>query len=411
MIAITEKNLTLNGGCAFADFQLDAYAQLEIKLDIEHAAEIEFVLGEVAEQNKVNREPGGYRIVRIMNKACPAGKSSFAFELPPHKSPYSCTNSVPLPPEAENAPIIPFRYVEINGGTGKATLVRKAIYGEFDDNASDFKSDNAALNRIWEFCKYTMKATAAFGIYIDGERERQPYEGDALINQLGALCCGGSAATARKTIDWLVDKPTHFTEWQLITPILARDYLLYTGDRESCSKWLPALEKQVRQYCVREDNLLHQSDNRHKLGDTSLVVKDLVDWPMTERDNYDLQDVNLVPNCCYYTSLLAMYELSGKESYKTSADAVKNAINEKLVKNNMPVDSLDSHHTAIHSAFYPVYCKVMQLQDNMAEIIRSKGMAAAYTWRSIFWICVLKTAWQTMRSSSCFPTNCAVTTI
>lgn len=377
MITITEKNLTLKGDCAFADFQLDAYAQLEIKLDIEHAAEIELVLGEVAEQNKINREPGGYRIVRSMKKSCPAGKSSFAFELPEHCSPYHYTNSVSLPPEAENNPITPFRYVEINGGTGKATLVRKAIYGEFDDNASDFKSDNPTLNRIWEFCKYTMKATAAFGLYIDGERERQPYEGDALINQLGDLCSGGSAETARKTINWLIETPTHFTEWQLITPILARDYLLYTGDKKSCQKWLPALEKQIRKYCVREDNLLHQPDYMRKLGDTALVIKDLIDWPISERDNYDFQDVNLVPNCCYYASLLAMYEISGKESYKTAADAVKKAINEKLVKNNMPVDSLDSTHTALHSLFYPVYCKVMPLSDNMAEIIRRKGMSCS----------------------------------
>ena len=74
---------------------------------------------------------------------------------------------------------------------------------------------------------------------------------------------------------------------------------------------------------------------------------------------------------------MPMYEISGKKSYQNAADAVKTAINDKLVKNNIPVDSLDSHHTALHSVFYPVYCKVMPLRDNMAEIIRNKDMACS----------------------------------
>ena len=112
MIQVTEKSVSLDGNCAFVDFELDAYSQLDIELELEAPAALDIALGEVASGNRVNREPGGFRIIRTMQKECAAGKSSFAFDLPHHKSPYSNNSSVPLPPEAGNREIVPFRYVK-----------------------------------------------------------------------------------------------------------------------------------------------------------------------------------------------------------------------------------------------------------------------------------------------------------
>ena len=92
MIHITEKHVTLTGGRAAADFDRDAYARLEIEVKLREPAEREIVLGEVRNPDgSVNRTPGGWRIVRVMKRSCPAGTSRFDFDLPPHRSPYSCT--------------------------------------------------------------------------------------------------------------------------------------------------------------------------------------------------------------------------------------------------------------------------------------------------------------------------------
>ena len=374
MIHITEKIVLLDGICTFVDFELDAFSQLDIELELESAATLDIALGEVTSGNRVDRNPGGYRIVRLMSKECPTGKSSFAFDLPRHKSPYANSTSVPLPPEAGNREIVPFRYVEILGGKGKAKLIRKAFYGDFDDNAADFVCDNAQLNRIWQFCKYTMKATSAFGYYIDGERERQPYEGDSLSNLLGDLCCGGSANTAKRTIDWLLKVPTWFNEWQLITAILVRDYLLYSGDHASVRQWLPQLEKHIAKFSLEENNLMRDATPEET---AQRLPRDLIDWPRGERDGYELGKFNLTPNCYYFKAMQVMYELTGKNEYSIAAQKVKNAILKNFRNGEKFIDSIGSSHTALHSLLYPAYFKIADLSENMKNSLIAKGMSCS----------------------------------
>ena len=46
------------------------------------------------------------------------------------------------------------------------------------------KVHNDILNQVWDLCKYSIKATTFNGLYVDGDRERIPYEADAYLNQL-----------------------------------------------------------------------------------------------------------------------------------------------------------------------------------------------------------------------------------
>ena len=48
MIQITEKYLTFENSCIFADFELDAYAQLDVEVELDAPAELDLALGEVA---------------------------------------------------------------------------------------------------------------------------------------------------------------------------------------------------------------------------------------------------------------------------------------------------------------------------------------------------------------------------
>ena len=55
----------------------------------------------------------------------------------------------------------------------------------FDDSASSFDSSNSALNQVWGYPKYSIKAPTFAGVYIDGDRDRTRYEADAYIQALG----------------------------------------------------------------------------------------------------------------------------------------------------------------------------------------------------------------------------------
>jgi len=57
-------------------------------------------------------------------------------------------------------------------------------------------------------CKYTMKATSFTGIYIDGDRERIPYEADAYINQLGHYYTDREYSMGRVSSEYFIKHPT-----------------------------------------------------------------------------------------------------------------------------------------------------------------------------------------------------------
>ncbi len=371
MIHITEKNAAWNNVPALVDFELDAFANLELEVTLEQSAELEIVLGEVrTADGRVNRAPGGFRSVRIMRRHCPAGVSHFRFDMPKHRSPYAHTISVPTPPETDGE-VTPFRYVEISGGTGRATLRRRELYGDFDDAAAHFECDNRRLNELWEFCRYSIKATSGFGKYIDGERERMPYEGDAYINQLGHFCCDADYEIARNTIEHFFEHgdATWPLEWLLLTPQLVRDYLAYSGDTASVAQWCKRLPEKLSARLAGDDGLLRGAE----------PVLELIDWPAGERDDYEFGKVNFVPNCYYYNALLAMAELSGDRTYIEKAAHVRGMLRRLMLKNGRFVDNPESGHTALHSAFFALRFGIAEPaeQPALAALIRAKGMACS----------------------------------
>ena len=114
--------------------------------------------------------------------------------------------------------VVPFRYCEIEGYEAPltpASVVRETVHYPFDETASSFRCSNDTLNQIWELCKYSVRATSFSGIYVDGDRERIPYEADALINQLCHYGVDREYAIARRSHEYLLQHPTWPTEWIL----------------------------------------------------------------------------------------------------------------------------------------------------------------------------------------------------
>lgn len=366
-------------GRSFFDFGKASYGQLEVELTLNGEHLIEVVVGESCSQATILHEHGWrtFIIDRFMAKE---GTNTYKFNIPEFQPAYGNQQSYTPTPAECGGEIAPFRYVEVNHYYGEVKVTRTVWYDDFDDDAAVFESSNAALNKVWDFCKYSIKATNVFGYYIDGDRERRPYEGDAYINQLGHFCCDCSYKTARNTISYFEHYPTWPTEWQLLTPVLARDYYLYSGDRASVDSWLKWLDRTLLDEYETSDGLIAPSGK----------VRDIIDWPVGDRDGYVFGKCNFVPNAYRVGALQAMYELTNKEAYLLKAQKLRSVLRNTMWRNGFPLDSIGADHTALHSAVFALRFGIAEEQEKAAllEFICSKKFACSvYTAQYVLEVC------------------------
>ena len=368
----------------FFDFGNHYFAVLEIEVTVEKEQNIVLAVGEMlSPTGEIERNPGQFKIYQEQTIAVTPGTSYVAMTM---THPGYNGGTLPIEPNA-----VPFRYAEIRGCSGHVKAFQHAYYGEFDDTASEFVCDSENLNRIWEFCKHTVKATTPFGIFIDGNRERQAYEGDTYINQLSYLVCQANAEIARCTIDRLFAFPTWPTEWWLSMIPIIHDYVLYTGDIANLRRWYEPLKKKTLLKAVCENGLLDAATLPQDFAEfpgfgPGERIRDIVDWPMSERDGYEFSNWNLVPNCWQYMALSRMAEISellnekqDSEFYKNAAKRSRQAIRSTMLKNGMFVDNPTSDHTGLHSCIFPVLWNVADESEKTAHLalLQRKGMACS----------------------------------
>ena len=219
-----------------ADFGKDAYSKFKFTATTKKSKTISLHFGEAVSDGRLLRDIGKSSI-RYQSIDVTLSKGTHEYEV---EFPHDQRNSTIVPGREYNPVLVPedigelypFRYCEIEtpAGVSIEDMCREAYHYPFDDNASAFKCSDAVLNEVWDLCKYSIKATSALGIYIDGDRERIPYEADALINQLGHYCTDSEYSLARYSADYLFRNATWPTEWILQAPIMAWNDYMYTGD-------------------------------------------------------------------------------------------------------------------------------------------------------------------------------------
>ena len=370
-------------GIQFFDFGKHAFAVLEIEAVSAVSQELILAVGEVEQNGRINQAPGQSCVYREQKIVIMPGKNYIKMDMfhPGYNS-----STLKIEPNA-----VPFRYAEVRGNVKNLKVFQHAYFGYFDDDSSDFKSSSPVLDQLWEFCKYTMKATTPFGIFIDGNRERQAYEGDTYINQLGYFVCTSDSEIARNTIDRLFTYPTWPTEWRLSMIPIIHDYALYTGDLASVEKWYDRLKKNLLLDGMDEDNLLNAKGLENIPGsfginNVPIQVRDIVDWPEPERDGYEMAEVNLVPNCWFYMALCRMADIAKLLNKTTEADAMlaqaaktRQSIRSKMLKNGLFTDNPKSNHTALHSCIFPVLWNIAENdeKEQILQLMRHKGMACS----------------------------------
>ena len=278
-----------------------------------------------------------------------------------------------MPPEVGE--VLPFRYCEIVGYPGELTAdsIRQIrVHYPFDDNAASFHSSSKVLNDVWSLCKYSMKATSFCGVYVDGDRERIPYEADAYINQLSHYCADREFTLARYSHEYLILHPTWPTEWPLHSVLIAWADYMHTGDIESVEEFYEDLKAKTLMALARDDGLI---STRTGLVTPEILksihsyrLDDIVDWPKGERDGYDFKSINTVVNAMHYKTLVIMKELAaalGKTSdakmFEDRAEKVAMSINSKLFnrQTGLYVDGEGTTHSSLHANMFPLSMDVV----------------------------------------------------
>lgn len=400
----------LSEGHYFIDFGKSFFGTVVLKSKKTQTDSLVIHLGEkLATPESIDRKPGGtIRYQRVVINEIMESES-FPIQLKPDKR-NTKPQAIALPDSF--GVLMPFRYCEIENlhiAIEDFQVYQKAYHYAFNDEASYFKSSDPILDSIYDLCKHTIKATSFTGYYVDGDRERIPYEADAYINQLSHYAVDSVYSVARRTNEYFIDHATWPTEWLLHTVMLFYQDYMYTGDLSSIKKYYDVLKLKTLQDLARTDGLISSSSKKLTpeikilLGfeDHKTKIKDIVDWPMArgetgkkwlpefgERDGYDMVEINTVVNSFFYHNMMLMYEIalvlektSDAKVFHEKAELVKKSVNEKLFDktNGIYTDGEDSDHSSLHANMFPLAFGLVpdEYKKSVVDFIKTRGMACS----------------------------------
>ncbi len=397
-------------GSYFLDFGKAAFATFNLHYQPKQKEILTVRVGEKLDGVQIDRQPGGtIRYQEVQVEVSP-GRENYPISLLPDKR---NTNHLALAMPDSFPVILPFRYAEVEGMTSHLDPTKQeqvAYFNYFDSNTSSFSSSDTVLNRVWDLCKYSMKATTFAGYYVDGDRERIPYEADSYLNQLSHYAVDNEYAIARKTIEYFfVSKPTWPTEWQLhVAMMMYQDYM-YTGNTELIEKYYERLKSKTLMALEVEDGFIsiesenHNNELMSQLGfsDSTQRLKDIVDWPppsknfggfnkpqQGEQDGYVFKRINTVVNGFYYHNMIIMAKFARilqkpdeALDFDLRAARVKKSINEQLYdqKKGYYVDGVGTDHASLHANMILLAFDVVP-ESRMASVVafvKSRGMACS----------------------------------
>lgn len=395
----------LKNGTRFADFGKAAFGQLRLTVNSDVEPEtLVLHLGERIKDGRVDREPFGTCRYRRIELTLQPGTHTYTPEILPD---WRNTHGDAVLMPAYIGEVLPFRYVEIEGlpAETQMELVRLYVHHPVAQYESTFQSSDEILNQVWDLCKYSMEATSFIGYHIDGDRERIPYECDALINQLGWYGTERSYTLSRRSTDYLLDHPTWPTEWILQTVLMAWYDYLYTGDTRLLEARYELLRSHTLSGLLQSNGLVStrvapQSETfLHDIRRTE-PIRDIVDWPQGkgsfglpgsspgEADFFEFTDYNAVVNAYHYKTLTCMQQIAEalgreEESDRWAADAV--AFKERFNKfffdrrSGTYRDGIGSDHSALHSNLFPLAFGLVPERrvPFVAQFLAGKGMACS----------------------------------
>ena len=412
------ETIKLNSTTTFIDFGKASFGQLRVQIDAPKAGLVALVrLGERTANGAVDRHPKGstryweYRLPLL------PGVQTYAIKTRVDKR--NTSGAAFLMPDYVGE-VMPFRYAEVEflpDSGEKQSIVQKettpqlvnvereTVVYPFDASASYFHSDNDALNRVWDLCSYSIEATSFDGVYLDGDRERIPYEGDALLNQLSHYSVDREYTLARFSQEYMIFHPTWPTEWNLqIVQMAWYDYL-YTGDPRNIAQYYDDI-KAKSLVALAEDNGLI-STLKGKLTPEVLAsihfkgggFRDIVDWPHSglagndneksgETDGFVFNDFNAVVNAYHYFALNSMKrfaEILGKDDDVAFFDSQINKVRKSYqevffdAQRGVYKDGDATEHASLHTNMFALAFGLVPEEnvESVTRFVESRGTACS----------------------------------
>ncbi|MBQ9170161.1 MAG: family 78 glycoside hydrolase catalytic domain [Bacteroidaceae bacterium] len=397
--------VVLPDGNIFADFGRAAFGQIEITVRSASAGDtLRLHLGECCREGRVDRSPGGSRRYRLVTVPLKEGTHTYHPDIPKDGRNTSGT-AIRMPRDVGE--VMPFRYVEVGGCRSDLSaddLIRIAVNVKFDDEMAYFRCSDSILNAVWELCKYSVKATSFSGYYVDGDRERIPYEADALINQLCHYATDCSYDVARRTFAYLMDHPTWPTEWCLQMVLIAWYDYLYTGNTELILRYADDLRAHTL-LALRDSVTGLITTRRGQPADMLRSIhrneplRDIVDWPHSgtlglaegqggEDDGFVYTDFNAVVNAYHYAAvkhLAEMFAAIGKKNEAEELAAYAKNFTDVFVRafldteRGIFIDGMDENHASLHANMFAAVFGLVpeEYRESVAHFIVSRGMACS----------------------------------
>ncbi|MGZ4961484.1 MAG: alpha-L-rhamnosidase-related protein [Limisphaerales bacterium] len=351
-------------GSWFVDFGQDAFGYLSVRAGGGFAGSNVVVrFGEMRKGNSIETKPPG--LVRYGTNTFTLQSDKAIYDIhPPH------TGGAVNPPTNFGS-VMPFRYVELRNFPGiftTADIVQHRLAADFDTNAARFESSSAALNSIWNLCRNSMQWLTFDGVYIDGDRERKPYEADAYIQQLSTYAVQNDFKMPRCSFEYLVAHPTWPTEWSFHMVFIAWADYMQTGNKDLLVKYYDVLKKKCLLDHARADGLIRGNGKN-----------DVIDWPPADRDGYDMKlEYKAVVNAFYYRCMVIMEQVARATGHKKdAADFKHRAANvyksfDKVLWNETSQNYIDgegSAHPSAHANFFPLAFGLVP-QEKRATVLK-----------------------------------------
>ena len=369
-------------GLVAVDFGRVAFGNLRLTPPPGATGTVTVHFGEASAAGRINRQPPGtVRYARA--EVALQGETPVVVAPPADKRNTTHPSAVRTP--ADWGVVLPFRWVEIEGWPGPlraGQITRQAAFAStWDDAAAAFSSSDPVLDQVWDLCRYSIKATTFCGVYVDGDRERIPYEADAYLNQLGHYACDPDPQMARDTFDYLMKKPTWPTEWAFHLIFIAHADWRQTGDAAWLAARYASLKPKLLRERVREDGLLVSPP-------AAVKRDDIVDWPAAERDGFVHRPVNTVVNAFHIRALALMAELATAlgqadeaRDFAASERRSRAAFQAQLFDpaRGLYRDGEGTEHASLHANLFPLAFGLVpaEARAGVVQWLAGRGMACS----------------------------------
>lgn len=365
----------------FIDFGQDAFGYVKMHLAGSYGGtNVRVRFGEMADGLAVNTTPPPRSLVRYTNTDFTLQNGDVVYEVRPPVFPVYNSRRIVNPPACVGV-VMPFRYFELINFPGKLTtrdVAQERLLSEFNTNAASFESSSPELNQIWNLCRNSMQMFTFDTIFVDGDRERTPYEADAYIHQLSEYAVDRKFALVRATFEYLLQHPTWPTEWKFHMILIAWADYLQTGNTDLLNRYYEALKPDTFAWAATGNGLMKGFP-----GFPQTANSDVVDWPAADRDGFIIKEAdyrnwtNSVNNAFYYRCLKIMANIAtvvghtnDAANYTAMAGQVYTNYNIAFWNNDSQsyVDGVGTTHSSAHANFFPLAFGLVP-QDRQAAVM------------------------------------------